>query len=155
MNLCKSQIDKIDAYLLQHGLEINDVREDVLDHLCCQIEIALEEGKAFEEAFDEVQEIFSPEEISTIQQDTIYFLTFKPSIAMVKGMFISAYVALAFYLLAIGFNGFFFYFLGAELATMLKVLMKLASVSVLCFGFLPLLFRFGYKRFTHNLLHAE
>lgn len=142
----------MEAYLIRHGLEIPEVREDVLDHLCCQIEDALEEGKAFEEAFEQVQEIFSPEEISNIQKDTIYFLTFKPSIAMVKGMFISAYVALALYLLAFGFHGFFYYFLGSELGTMLKVIMKLASVSVFCLVFLPLLFRFGYKRFTHNTI---
>ena len=149
----KSEIQQIKSYLESNGLEYEEVLDDVLDHICCELEEMLAEGKEFNQAFAEVQEVFSPEEVNTIQSDTTYFLTIKKTITMIKGIFITGYISVALYALAFGLAPFFsFIFHGTELSFMLTGIFKLASVSTFCFGFLPLLFMYGYKRFTKQLI---
>ena len=152
MYLSNPQIESIESYLIRHGLEVREVREDVLDHICCEIEKSLEKEEDFAAAFAAVKETFSPQEIATIQTDTHYFLTFKSSLLMVKGIFISAYAALSLYAFPLGLQNFFVYFLGPDLGTMLLAVMKAGSVSLFCFVFLPLLFLYGYRRFTDQMI---
>ncbi|MEM6804586.1 MAG: hypothetical protein AAGD28_28710 [Bacteroidota bacterium] len=152
-NLKDYEIAHMRDYLIQHGLTYEDVRDDVLDHLCCEVEDLLKEGRAFEEAFEEAREDFSPEEIATIQSDTLYYLTIKRTLIMIKGIFISAYLALAFFAIGFGFNYFFGEALqDPYLGPFLAGLFKFAGISIFSFAFLPLFFLYGYKRFTKQML---
>ena len=152
-NLKDYEIAHMRDYLIQHGLSYEEVQDDVLDHLCCEVEDLLKEGKAFEAAFEEAREDFSPEEIATIQSDTLYYLTIKRTRIMIKGIFISAYLALAIFALGFGFDFFFREALGDPLtANLLAGLCKFMGISIFSFGFLPLFFFYGYKRFMKQVM---
>ena len=151
--LASHEIEEMRSYLIEHGLSYEEVRDDVLDHLCCEVEIFLGKGKSFVEAFKEVQEDFDPQEIANIQSDTHYYLTIKKSLIMIKGIFISAYLALAIFALGFGFDFFFREALGDPLtANLLAGLCKFMGISIFSFGFLPLFFFYGYKRFMKQVM---
>ena len=154
MHLDPFQIQILNHYLTTNGLVHTEVREDILDHMCTEIEHLMEEGQEFEKAYESARQQFSPSDISDIQRDTTYYLTIKSTIAMIKGIFISGYLAVCFWVMSFGFEGFFrFIFQGnMELAYLLTGLLKVTGVTIFCFVFLPLLFTYGYKRFTANLV---
>ncbi|MEM6806031.1 MAG: hypothetical protein AAF696_31830 [Bacteroidota bacterium] len=146
------EIAEMRAYLIEHGLSYEEVLDDLLDHFCCKVEIFLAEGKGFKEAFEELQTDFTPKEIASIQSDTHYYLSIKNSLIMIKGIFISAYLALAIFTLGFGFDFFFGEALGDPLtANLLAGLCKFMGVSIFSFAFLPMLFFYGYKRFVGQL----
>ena len=147
------QIQILNHYLTTSGLVHTEVREDILDHMCTEIEQMMTEGQAFEGAYEQVRQQFSPEDLADIQQDTTYYLTIKNSIAMIKGIFISGYLAVCFWVMSFGFEGFFMYiFKGQNVAYLIPALLKVAGVFTFCFVFLPLLFTYGYRRFKANLV---
>ncbi|MEL6257041.1 MAG: hypothetical protein AAFR87_33915 [Bacteroidota bacterium] len=151
-NLKDYEIAHMRDYLIQHGLSYEDVQDDVLDHLCCEVEDLLKEGKAFEEAFEEARKDFSPEEIATIQSDTLYYLTIKRTCIMIKGIFISAYLALALFAFSFGFDFLFGVALNdPATGNLLSGLCKFMGVSIFSFAFLPLFVLYGYKRFMKQL----
>ncbi len=154
MKLSPTQTAQLEQYLKHHGLQQTDVREDVLDHICTDIEYLLTQGQSFNQAYNSIKEEFSPQEINRIQQDTEYYLTIKSTLIMLKGIFISGYVAVSLIVISFGFRGFFdFIFMSSpEVSLMISSIFKLAGTSVLVFVFLPLLFNYGYKRFTANLV---
>lgn len=149
------EIEAMRDYLIEHGLSYEEVRDDVLDHLCCELEILLQEGKTFEEAFGEVRKEFDPKEIASIQSDTHYYLTIKNSLIMIKGIFISAYLAITCFVFSFAIQFLFSGVLPINdnyfLLIGLPNLFKFIGVSIFCFVFLPMLFFYGYKRFVGQL----
>lgn len=153
MILQDQQINEIRNYLLANGLKIPLVLEDMQDHFCCIIEARLREGATFDAAFQEARTLMPPEDIREIQTDTIYFLTIKSKIMLVKGIFITAFLSVFSYVL-----GTILYKLlllvsdgNPELAGLLRFVLQILSLVIFAFGFLPLLFRFGYKEFVARL----
>ncbi|AWV99238.1 hypothetical protein [Arcticibacterium luteifluviistationis] len=59
MKLTKPQIEAIELYLLDWGLEYQDFYDEVLDHFVSRIEDCLENYESFEEAFMEVKNDFA------------------------------------------------------------------------------------------------
>lgn len=151
--LTRSEIERVQAYLRTHGLTHEEVLEDVLDHIACELETLMESGLDFESAFSQAQELFSPEEVKNIQSDTLYFLTIKNTRIMIKGIFISAYLSVALFAIGIGFGFFFEQALGDPLTgNLLAGLCKFMGAAVFSFGFLPLFFLYGYKRFMKQIV---
>jgi len=151
--LTTTEIDRIKAYLQEHGLSHQEVLEDVLDHMACELENLMKSGLDFEAAFEEIQNVFPPEEVKNIQSDTLYFLTIKRTTVMIKGIFITAYMSLAIFAMSFGFEYFFIQVAySMEVAYLLSGLCKFAGISIFCFAFLPLLFMYGYKRFMKQVL---
>lgn len=148
-----SEIQRVHEYLESHGLSHEEVRDDVLDHICCELEEHMGEGLTFEHAFIKVQEIFPPEEVNTIQSDTLYYLTIKRTLIMIKGMFICAYLSVALFAIGLGFGFFFGEALNDSITgNLLSGLCKFMGASVFSFGFLPLFFLYGYKRFMKQVI---
>lgn len=153
MILEHQQLVSIRTYLEINGLNIPQVIDDLLDHLCCLVEEKMEKGVSFEEAFAEVKIIIDPNHIKEIQAYTIYFLTIKSKIMLVKGIFITAFLSVFFYVL--GEMMYNILALVAEndpqLGHLMRFLLRTSGLFIFCFGFLPFLFRFGYKQFIAKL----
>jgi hypothetical protein len=148
MYLKPDELICIQQYVLQNGLTITEVQEDIVDHLCCTVEEKINEGIDFEEAFQAAQQLISKKEILQIQKDTIYYLTIKKQLIMIKAIFITAYASVAFLIsgsLLIAFGDIIY------LPQIIGFAMLLTSVSIFSLGFLPLLFLHKYKRYTEGL----
>ena len=68
MHLNIEQLQIIQQYVANSGLDIPEVQEDVIDHLCCLVEIKMEEGFDFSEAFQDACLLYtspSPRDLST------------------------------------------------------------------------------------------
>ena len=148
MFLTFDQIHCIQHYVHQNGLTIQEVQEDIVDHLCCIVEEKLGEGIDFEKSFQAAQQIITQNDIKQIQNDTIYFLTIKKHVIMIKAMFITAYASLVFFV-----SGAFLFAFGDVLLLpdIIGFAMMLGSATIFSFGFLPIMFFLKYKRYVEGI----
>lgn len=142
------QLQTIQEYVADSGLQILEVQEDVVDHLCCLVEEKMEKGFDFESALMDAQQYFSVNDLKAIQEDTIYYLTIKKRIIMIKTIFISGYLSVIFYVLGAVFANYGFAILDDSTGIVAFAFVWM-SVTTFCFVFLPALFLFGYKRFIN------
>ena len=56
MRLDQNQIHLLSQYLSENGLHTTEVQEDVLDHICTEIEALLEQGESIEAAMETVKD---------------------------------------------------------------------------------------------------
>ena len=63
------------------------LKDDVLDHLCCAVEIKIEDGKEFEQALKEALDELAPEGLDEIQHETTLLLNPFKIILMKKFMY--------------------------------------------------------------------
>jgi hypothetical protein len=151
MKLSPFEIATIRNYLITNGLETPEVVDDLTDHLSCEIEEKMRRGGAFKEAFSEAIKQFSPEDIREIQESTNYYLTINSKIMLVKGIFITAFLSVFCYTLGSGIHYLAIFLRDIELTTMLQYTLRMLGLMIFCFGFLPLLFKFGYQQFVARL----
>lgn len=151
MLLTTHQIENVRRYLLENGLHIPEVQDDILDHLCCVIEDRLRSGRSYEEAFASATALIDTREVQQIHRDTIYYLTINATIMKVKGIFITAFLSVFFFALGHAMYYVTVPFTDVELGMMLKYLLITMSLLTFCFGFLPMIFLFGYRRFVMTL----
>ena len=148
MRLKTDELHRIQHYVVQNGLTIPDVQEDIVDHLCCIIEKKIGEDFDFERAFEAAQQLISKNDIQQIQKDTLYFLTIKKQLIMIKAIFITAYASAAFLVLGIFFVSFGYIL---NLPEIIGFAMLLASASIFCLGFLPVLFLHNYHKYVARI----
>lgn len=84
MKLTTEQIAVIRAQIDQSKITIDSLKDDVLDHLCCVVEILMDRGKKFEEATQEALEDLAPDGLDEIQQETMFLLNSTKIIFMKK-----------------------------------------------------------------------
>jgi len=60
MPLSKSEIDYIRYDLRKKGLAGGDLFEELVDHVCCEMEERVGEGSAFKKAYEEVIQNIDP-----------------------------------------------------------------------------------------------
>lgn len=94
--LNKKQVEFIVNHLQQSDWKYQPLQEELLDHLCCAIEIKMDEGLPFAKATANVFEIFSEDEIEKIQQQTILSLNQKMMIMKQISLFVLALMMLTF-----------------------------------------------------------
>ncbi len=70
MELIELQVKQVEVFLHQLGPLQADKREELLDHLCCDIEQAMQHGLGFEEAFTECQGRWNENEVKKIHSST-------------------------------------------------------------------------------------
>jgi len=130
MRVTAEQIAIISAVIDESNITIETLRDDVLDHLCCAVEIEMARGKDFETALREAVEELSPDGLNEIQHETVFLLNSTKIIHMKKVMYgIGLLSAMAFVL------GWGFGLLHLPGATQLSVY----GFSSFAFIFLPLL----------------
>ena len=77
MLLTDDQVQFIEWDLKQQGLYYQPLREELLDHICCAVEKAMENGSPFNQAYRQVTDRFGEEGVLKVQSQTIHLLTHK------------------------------------------------------------------------------
>lgn len=105
MSLSKEQITFISRHIEREGIENPDLRNDMLDHICCAVEANLEESSDFEEVFNQVLADFCPEQgLNAIDVEIKYVLNYK-CIVMKKIILVFAFVLSMFFFVSTLVNG--------------------------------------------------
>jgi len=71
------QIDLIRGDIRQNGVELKDLEEDLLDHICCTIEAEGLGNKPFEQVYESVKKQICPDGYREIQEITAELITQK------------------------------------------------------------------------------
>lgn len=140
MILSESQIEYIATNLKHYGVREEELREDLLDHICTHIE----EGKDtdFEEAYRNALQKFGGQYgIFALQQHTFYIVSLQRSQLRRKIIYTSGFIAT--FLIS---SGSMFKFMHWPLASILLLL----GFLVLNFVFLPVFFYNRYKSENHT-----
>lgn len=87
MKLSAEQIATVKKQVEQSGIESEMLRDDVLDHLCCVIEIKLSQGKDFDQALPEAMYELAPAGLIEIQRETVFLLNSTKIIRMKKVLY--------------------------------------------------------------------
>lgn len=87
MKVTAEQVAIIKKQVEQSGIVNETLRDDVLDHLCCVVEIKLSKGKKFEEALQEASYELAPDGLIEIQHETVFLLNSTKIIRMKKVMY--------------------------------------------------------------------
>jgi len=75
--LSEKQIDQINDSLVKHGVGYDNLRYDLLDHICCMVEEGMERGQHFSVSLENSFEAFGIENLKLIQESTLYLLNQK------------------------------------------------------------------------------
>lgn len=129
--LSDTQIDFILNDINARGVEMEDLQNSLLDHVCCIIEQNLEENGDFEGFYQTTIKTFYKTNLWEIEEETISVLTFKNYYAMKKSMLTSGTVAISFLTIGIFFK--FMHWPGANVCIVL-------GIGLLSLVFLPLMF---------------
>lgn len=95
MNLTSEQEAKIRDLVESQGINIESLREDVIDHLCCVVESALTKGVSFDQSLQKALIELAPHGLAEIQRQTIFLLNAKRIIIMKKLMYLIGFIGAA------------------------------------------------------------
>lgn len=87
MKLTEEQLLRIQSQVAASKITIDTLREDVVDHICCVVEVKLDRGRTFDKALVEALEELAPEGLDEIQNETLFLLNSDKIIIMKKLMF--------------------------------------------------------------------
>lgn len=88
MKLSSEQVAIIRKQVEQSGIVNETLRDDVLDHLCCVVEIKLSKGTNFDLAVAEASHELAPEGLTELQRETVFLLNSTKIIRMKKLMYL-------------------------------------------------------------------
>ncbi|MCB9234457.1 MAG: hypothetical protein H6581_22575 [Bacteroidia bacterium] len=75
--LTQMQVNLIRGDLRREGIEMTDLEDDLLDHICCALEEEMGNFSSFEQAYDQIKQEFCPNGYREIQTETTHLLTIK------------------------------------------------------------------------------
>jgi len=87
MRVSPEQLEIVCKVIDEGNITIETLRDDVLDHLCCTVEIKMERGKDFERALEEAITELAPNGFEKIQEETLFLLNSTKLIFMKKVMY--------------------------------------------------------------------
>lgn len=91
--LTQTQIYRVELALEAQKIEYLPLKDELLDHICCQIETHIEKGNSFESGLAEALETFGPAEIAWVQSETLNQITHKSNLMKRVTVLISTMVA--------------------------------------------------------------
>lgn len=128
------------------SIKNQELKDDLIDHFCCLIEIEMTRGLSFDEALEKAYMQTAPNGLDEIQQETIFLLNYS------KIMFMKRLTYGTGYLFALtSIVGIFFKMMHLPGATMLAFI----GGSGLAFIFLPLLLINRYKTKANQVLSEK
>lgn len=92
MELNENQITHIEQVLRERGLTNDFLRDELLDHVCCQVEVAMGSGLRFGQALEHSLNAFEEDEMEDIQASSLAIFHKKNSI--MKKVSIAALIAM-------------------------------------------------------------
>lgn len=161
--LSVENINTIEAEVSHSGITFSHLREEMIDHICCDVEREMQQGLSFEVAFEKMRGIIGNKGLKKVQENTLLLIDKKYRI-MKKTMKVFGLVSmllmtigailkimhlpLAGILLMLGFTLMALVFLPAALYVMKKeITMKGARFifAIALIGGIPLLFGILFK----------
>ena len=127
MSLDSKQIKQIESDVESARITLNNLQHELVDHICCEVEHAMQTGKSFEDAYTKIKEQTGIKVLQKIQENTLYLID-KNYALMKTTMKITGNVSLA--LIAIGTVIKIYHWPGASIILML-------GFTLLCFIFFP------------------
>ncbi|MFK8044609.1 MAG: hypothetical protein AB8B72_03885 [Crocinitomicaceae bacterium] len=103
-NVTDKQVDYILSDIEKKGIITEDVRYNILDHVCCIIENELTEEENFEKFYENAIAQFYHKELHEIEEETQKLLIFKHYYAMKRTLKISAVTSIILIILGIIFK---------------------------------------------------
>jgi hypothetical protein len=88
MSLSREQVETIKEFVTQNRVTMPTLKDDVVDHLCCEVEVFMANGKSFESSLRQAVYELAPHGLSFIQQQTYFLLDRKIMLNMRKLTFI-------------------------------------------------------------------
>ena len=98
-NLTLANIEIISEEVSGAGITLSHLRDELIDHLCCQVEDEMQTGLTFDMAFEKVKSILGHKGLRKVQEDTLFLIDKKYRI-MKKTMKIFGTVSMS--LMALG-----------------------------------------------------
>ena len=132
-------IDFISADIRKRGIYLDDLHNNLLDHVCCIIENEMQEEQDFQTFYSDVIQRFFQKELSEIEDETFLLVTFKNYHTMKKITTTSGIAAAV--LMSAGILFKFMHWPGAGIFLVL-------GIALTSLVFMPLLFIFRSKTST-------
>ena len=90
--LTEKEIRRLSREIEKQGLTYTELQQELLDHLCCDVEAEMEEGLEFVKALEKVRKGMGKDRIQQIQEETLLLINQKYRI-MKKFMYILGMIA--------------------------------------------------------------
>ena len=90
--LTEKEIGRLNREIQKQGLTYTELQQELLDHLCCDVEAEMEEGLEFIKALEKVRKGMGNDRIQQIQEETLLLINQKYRI-MKKFMYILGMIA--------------------------------------------------------------
>ncbi len=148
MCLDSKQIKLIESDVESARITLNHLANELVDHICCEVENMMNEGEKFEEAYRIIKEQTGIKVLQKIQENTLYLIDKKYAL-MKTTMKITGNVSLA--VIAIGTVMKIYRFPGWPITLMI-------GFALLCFVFFPAALYLNYSYKTEKkkpLLHLS
>ncbi len=87
MKVSSEQIAHIHEVIDQSSITIETLKDDLLDHLCCVVEVKMTNGSEFEISLKEALNELAPDGLNSIQRETIFLLNSTKIMLMKKIMY--------------------------------------------------------------------
>lgn len=73
-DLTAANIEIIVQEVARAGITFSHLREELVDHICCEIETAMQHGLSFENAFEKIKGTLKSKGLKQIQEDTLLLI---------------------------------------------------------------------------------
>lgn len=123
MNLSEEQITFIRKVIEEGGIQNESLTDDVLDHICCVVEVLLKRGKTFDDAVHEAIVDLAPNGLKDLEIQTRYLLNSNRIINMKKLMYFMGFLGAA--TLSVGTLFKIMHWPGADMASLIGVIILL------------------------------
>jgi len=100
-NISDSQVDFILDDIKKRGVELEDLQNNLLDHVCCIIENKMNQNHNFNEFYENTISKFYKTNLAEIEEETKNLLTFKNFYAMKRTMKITGIISTIFIILGV------------------------------------------------------
>jgi hypothetical protein len=76
-DLSLHHIDQISHDIRREDISFSHLLEDLIDHICCDVEYEMQNGMNFSEAYQKVKQKMGPRRLKEIQEETLYLVDTK------------------------------------------------------------------------------
>lgn len=104
MILSEDQIKRIRQDIDRSSINLPELKEDLVDHFCCVIEVYMKKGVPFQEAYEKAYRQICPNGLDEIQQETIFLLNSQRTLLMKKIMYFIGFISSVSLSLGIAFK---------------------------------------------------
>ncbi|SEL81510.1 hypothetical protein SAMN04487910_3340 [Aquimarina amphilecti] len=92
MKLNSEQEEKIKSFVDKQGLKLLELRDNIVDHLCCVVESDLKTGKTFDQSLQDAISELAPNGLIDLERKTFFLLNSKRIIMMKKLMYFIGFI---------------------------------------------------------------